>query len=150
VTVVLYLRPSSWSLPLFLHVLGATVLFGATLAVAILAIAAWRGRDRADLLSRLSFRLLLFLVLPAWLLMRIGGGWIDGKEFPKNEPGWVGVGYVVSEGGLVLLIVTAVLAWRSARNGGTGRAAGAVAVLAPVYLVALAVAWFAMSAKPGA
>jgi hypothetical protein len=55
----------------------------------------------------------------------------------------------MSEGGLVLLVVTAVLAWRSARRGGTGRAAAAVAVLAPLYLVALAVAWFAMSAKPG-
>jgi D-alanyl-lipoteichoic acid acyltransferase DltB (MBOAT superfamily) len=150
VTVLLYLRPSSWSLPLFVHVLGATVLFGGTLAVAILVLVAWRRRDLAALLSRLAFRLLLFFVLPAWILMRVGAGWIDGKEFPKNEPGWVGVGYVVSEGGLVLLVVMAVLAWRSARGGGTGRAAGAVAVLAPLYLVALAVAWFAMSAKPGA
>jgi uncharacterized membrane protein len=148
--VILYLRPSSWNLPLFLHVLGATVLFGGTLALAILALVVWRRREGAALLSQLAFRLLLFLVLPAWLLMRIAAGWIDGKEFPKNEPGWVGVGYAVSEGGLVLLIVMAVLAWRSARREGTGRAAAAVAVLAPLYLVALAVAWFAMSAKPGA
>jgi hypothetical protein len=34
--------------------------------------------------------------------------------------------------------------------GGRGRTAGAVAVLAPIYLAALGVAWFAMSAKPGA
>ena len=54
----------------------------------------------------------------------------------------------MSEGGLVLLLAMAILAGVAARRGGTGRAAGAVAILAPIYLVALGVAWFAMSAKP--
>jgi uncharacterized membrane protein len=148
--VILYLRPSSWNLPLFLHVLGATVLFGGTLALAILALVAWRRRARAALLSQLAFRLLVLVVLPAWILMRAGAQWIGDKEFPRNEPGWVDVGFVVSEPGLVLLIVIGVLAWVSARRGGTGRAAAGVALLTPVYLVALAIAWFAMSAKPGA
>jgi len=51
--------------------------------------------------------------------------------------------------GLILLIALGVLAWVSARRGGVGRASMAVAILAPVYLAALAVAWWAMSAKPG-
>jgi uncharacterized membrane protein len=146
--ILLYLRPSSWSLPLFLHVLGATVLFGATLAVTVLALAAWRKREHAALLSTLAFRTLLGLVLPAWILMRVGAQLIVDKEFPDNAPGWVNVGFAVSEPGLVLLVVTGILAGLAARRGGTGRAAGAVAVLAPIYLVALGVAWFAMSAKP--
>jgi hypothetical protein len=145
---LLYLRPSSWSLPLFLHVLGATVLFGATLVVTVLAVAAWRRREQAALLSSLAFRALLGLVLPAWILMRVGAQLIVDKEFPQNAPGWVDVGFAVSEPGLVLLVVTGILAGVAARRGGTGRAAGAVAVLAPIYLVALGVAWFAMSAKP--
>ena len=33
------IRPDSWNLPLFLHVLGATVLFGATATVAIVGFA---------------------------------------------------------------------------------------------------------------
>jgi hypothetical protein len=146
--ILLYLRPSSWSLPLFLHVLGATVLFGATLVVAVLAIAALRQRESAPLLSRLAFRSTLGLVVPAWILMRVGAQLIVDKEFPKNAPGWVDVGFAVSEPGLVVLLALAILAGLAARRGGTGRAAGAVAVLAPIYLVALGVAWFAMSAKP--
>jgi hypothetical protein len=149
--IVLYLRPGSWSLPLFLHVLGATVLFGGTLALTVLAFAAWRGRERAAMLARLAFWTLLVVVLPTWILMRAGAQWIVDKEFPgNNPPGWVDVGFVVSEPGLVLLLALGVVAWLSARRGGTGRLAAALAVLAPVYLAALAVAWFAMSAKPGA
>jgi hypothetical protein len=147
---LLYLRPSTWDLPLFVHVLGATVLFGGMLALTVLAVAVWRRPESGALLSRYAFRLLLLLVLPAWIVMRVGAQLIVDREFPKHAPGWVSVGFVVSEPGLVLLIVIGILAWRSARVGGRGRTAGAVAVLAPIYLAALAVAWFAMSAKPGA
>jgi hypothetical protein len=58
--------------------------------------------------------------------------------------------FVISEPDLILLIALGVLAWVSARRGGVGRASVALAILAPVYLAALAVAWWAMSAKPGA
>ena len=146
--ILLYLRPSSWSLPLFVHVLGATVLFGATLVVTVLALVAWRKREDAALLSRLAFRSTIGLVVPAWIVMRVGAQLIVDKEFPHHTPGWVGVGFAVSEPGLVLLIAMAIFAGLAARRGGTGRAAGTVAVLAPIYLVALGVAWFAMSAKP--
>ena len=145
---LLYLRPSSWSLPLFLHVLGATVLFGATLVVAVLALVAWRKHEHAGLLSSLAFRVTLGLVIPAWILMRVGAQLIVDKVFPSNAPGWVDVGFAVSEPGLILVIAIGILSALAARRGGTGRAAGAVAVLAPIYLVALGVAWFAMSAKP--
>jgi hypothetical protein len=142
-------RPDSWSLPLFLHVLGAVVLFGGTLAVTTLGIAAVRSRDQSALLARVAFRSLLLVVLPGWILMRAGAEWIVGKEFPRSSPGWIDVGFAVSEGGLVLLIVLGVLGFLSARRDGSGRVSTAFAVLVPVYLAALVVAWFAMSAKPG-
>jgi hypothetical protein len=129
-------------------VLGATLLFGTTLVVTVLALVAWRQRQNAALLSRLAFRSVIGLVVPAWILMRVGAQLIADKEFPHHTPGWVNVGFAVSEPGLVVLIAMAVFAGLAARRGGTGRAAGAVAVLAPIYLVALGVAWFAMSAKP--
>jgi asparagine N-glycosylation enzyme membrane subunit Stt3 len=90
------------------------------------------------------------VVVPAWILMRVGAQLIVDKEYPKNEPGWVDVGFLVSEPGAVLLLVLGILAWLSLRRNGIGRLALAVPVLASVYLVALGVAWFAMSAKPGA
>jgi hypothetical protein len=146
--IVAFLRPDSWNLPLYLHVLGSTVLFGGALTVSVLALAGRRPRGNPQLYATLAFRTLLIVVLPAWILMRAGAQWIVDREYPHSTPGWVNVGFIVSEPGLALLIVLGILAGLSARRGGTGRTAAAVAVLAPVYLLALGVAWFAMSAKP--
>ena len=143
------LRPDSWNLPLFLHVLGATITFGATAAFALVAFA---GRpttsERALWLRSLGFKIGLIVLIPAWLLLRLAAAWIDSKEFPHHEPGWVGVGYPVTEGGLLLIVVMLILAWFSRRKL-ESRAAAVVPWLATVYLAALAVAWWAMSAKPG-
>jgi len=143
-------RPDSWNFPLFLHVLGAIVLAGSIGAVTVLALAARQRRAHAALLSRLAFRTLILVVVPSWIVMRVGAQLIADKEFPDKTPGWVDVGCVVSEPGLIVLIALGVLAWVSARRSGVGRASVALAILAPVYLAALAVAWWAMSAKPGA
>jgi hypothetical protein len=142
------IRPDSWNLPLFLHVLGATLLFGTTATVAIAGFAARARRDHSALLARIVLRTFLLGVVPSWILMRAGAAWIGDKEFPDKTPGWVDVGFLVSEPGAILLIIVGILAWLAARKQGVGRAAVAVPVLASVYLVALGVAWFAMSAKP--
>ena len=146
------IRPDSWNLPLFLHVLGAIALTGGTGAVAIAGFAGLRSRAHAPLLSRLVFRTWLIVVVPAWLLIRLAAGWIESKEFPgtANEPGWIGVGYAVSEGGALLLLVLGILAWLWARRDGAGRAGTAVPWLATIYVPALGVGMFAMSGKPGA
>jgi hypothetical protein len=143
------IRPDSWNLPLFVHVLGAMILFGGTATVAIVGFAGRTRSAHAELLARVSLKTFLLAVIPGWIAMRVGGGWIAGKEFPKDEPGWVGVGYVVSEGGALLLIALGILSWVSVRRQGGGRAAVVVPVLAGVYLVALGIAWWAMSTTPG-
>ena len=140
-------RPDSWNLPLFLHVLGATVVFGAAAAITI---AGFAGRARTDyqpLLARVALRTFLFGVIPSWFLMRIAGQWIAGKEYPgdANEPGWLGVGFIVSDGTGVLLLVVGILAWRSVRRE---RIMLAVPLLAAICVAAYTVAWFAMSGKP--
>jgi hypothetical protein len=143
------IRPDSWNLPLFLHVLGATLTFGTTATVAILAFA---GRsavsERAVWLRGLAFKIGFFVLVPAWILLRIPAQVIDNKEFPHHEPGWVGVGYPVTEGGALLIILMLILGWVSRRKQ-ESRAAAVVPWLATLFLVALGVAWFAMSAKPG-
>jgi hypothetical protein len=143
-------RPDSWNLPLFVHVLGAMILFGATATVAIVGFAARAWIEHAALLSRVALKTFLLGIVPGWIAMRLGGGWIADKEFPKDTPGWVDVGFIVSEPGALLLIVLGILAWVSVRRQGAGRAAVAVPVLASIYIVALGIAWWAMSAKPGA
>jgi hypothetical protein len=140
------IRPDSWNLPLFLHVLGAMALFGATLTGAMLA---WVTPRQPAVLARATFRTLLVAALPAWVLMRLAAGWIESKEdLGDSDPGWLGVGFIVAEPGLLLLLVAIGLAFWSTRRGGDGWQPRVVAVLATVYVAALAVAWWAMSAKP--
>ena len=139
------IRPDSWNLPLFVHVLGAMILFGGTSTVAIVGFAGRTRSEHAELLARVSLKTFLFLVIPGWIAMRIGAGWIADKEFPKDTPGWVDVGFIVSEPGALLLLITGILIWVSARRG---RLMLAVPVLAGIYVVALGVAWVAMSGKP--
>jgi hypothetical protein len=133
--------------PLFLHILGAMVLVGATLAVLVLAIAAWRRPEVAGL-RRGAFRTLLFLAIPAWVVMRVCAEWIHSKEFgsSSDDPTWIGIGFIVADAGLlVLLITTAVAFWWT--RGGKPIAGRIVTGLAGLYLVMLTVAWLAMSGK---
>jgi hypothetical protein len=142
------IRPDSWNLPLFLHVLGATVLFGATATVAIVGFAGRTHAPQAPMLARVGLKTFLFGIIPGFILMRAAAGWIADKEFPDKTPGWVDVGFAVTEPGAILLIALGILAWMSVRRQGVGRIAVAVPVLASIYLVALGIAWWAMSAKP--
>jgi hypothetical protein len=144
-------RPDSWNLPLFLHVLGATLTFGTTTTVAVLGFAGLQGdREQTAWLRSLNFWVAFGLLVPAFILMRGTALWILDKEFPggHNEPGWVNVGFAVSEPGALLVLLMVILAWfgRSPRS----RVAVAIPWLASILLVGLAIAWYAMSAKPGA
>ena len=133
--------------PLFLHVLGATLLFGALLAVTTLGFASLRIVDHGPLLRRLAFTIMLAGVWPSYILMRVGAQWVLSHEgLDDNPPGWVGVGFLVSDAGIMVLLVLTLLGWLGLRRP---RAGVWFAGLAAIYLVALGVAVFAMSAKPG-
>jgi NADH:ubiquinone oxidoreductase subunit 6 (subunit J) len=144
--IVAVVRPDSWNLPLFLHVLGAVALVG---AVAAVAVAAWGSLD-SPLLRRVAFWTLLTVVLPAWVLMRLAGGWIDSKEDIPGDPTWLGIGFIVGDVGLVVLVVATIVGWWSARRVQQRWAAQLLTGLASLYLLALLLAMFAMSGKPGA
>jgi hypothetical protein len=147
--VIATLRPDSWNLPLFLHVLGAVLLFGGIGSLAVVSLAGLRIPDHAALLRTLAFRTTLFVVWPAYVVMRAGAQWILSREGldEGGPPGWVAVGLGVSDAGIVVLLVLTLLGWLALRRP---RVAAWFAGLAVLYLVALGVAWFAMSAKPGA
>jgi hypothetical protein len=151
--MVAVVRPDSWNFPLFLHVLGAILTAGGTAAVIVVGFGALARRpgapEQAQLLLRIAFRTLLFVVIPSFILMRVAAQWIQSKEYPDEAPNWVGVGFFVTEPGLLVLIPLIVVAGIAVRRRSVGRLATAVPVLASIYLAALAVAWWAMSAKPG-
>jgi hypothetical protein len=148
--MVAVIRPDSWDFPLFLHVAGAMLLVGALAVVLATMAAALRNGEGVETLTRLAFRTLLIGVLPAFVLMRVGAEWIKSESGFPDDLSWIGLGYGIADGGLLLTIIATVLAWRSSRRGpagpgGTGRA---VFVLAALLIVAYGVAIWAMAAKP--
>ena len=144
------IRPDSWNFPLFLHVLGATVLVGGLLAgAATLALA--RGQTQY---LRLGYWTLLAVALPGYVVMRIGAEWIYSKEFGENEedPAWIGIGYMTADIGLLLLLIALIIGgigvFRLRKGGGPGLLKGSMAI-SLVLLAAYVVAVWAMTAKPG-
>ena len=99
--------------PLFVHVLGATLLFGALLAVTTLGFASIRIVEHGPLLRRLAFTIMLAGVWPAYILMRVGRavGALARGAGQRHAPGWVGVGFLVSDVGILVLLVLTLLGW---------------------------------------
>jgi hypothetical protein len=142
-TVLAAIRPDSWGLPLFLHILGAMAMVGAI----VLVLVALAGRD-----MRLAYRSLLLGVLPGWIVMRGAAEWIADKEKVNDidpTPDWVDIGYSIAEPLLLLIIISTVCAGIAARRQRTGGPLRSTAlVLTGIMLVAAVVAIWAMSAKP--
>jgi hypothetical protein len=146
--MVAIVRPEAWDFPLFVHVLGAIVLFGAVGSVALLAIAALHYDVHAALLRRTAFATTVLVVWPSFVVMRVGAQWILSREgLDKVTPSWVNYGLAVSDAGILILAAITLLGWLAPRRPRTGKFLAALSVL---YLIALGVAWFAMTAKPGA
>ena len=132
--------------PLFLHVLGATSLVGDVGTVALLSYIALRTPAHAVLLRRLAFATTLVGVWPSLIAMRIGAQWVAEREHLADaDVSWIGVGYGVADGGVILVALLTFLAWLATRRPRAGTFVAAVALL---YLAALGVAMFFMSAKP--
>jgi len=152
-SVLAALRPDEWNFPLLMHVFGAMILVGGLTAAVIALLLGWR-RDSA-LYSRLGFWSLLVVAFPGWLLMRIGGQWIESKEnFEEgNEPAWLGIGYLTAEGGGLLLLISIILTGIGMRrlrrpDAGSSVLARIGTVLAVLLLIAYVLAVWAMTAKP--
>jgi hypothetical protein len=149
------IRPGEWELPLFLHVLGAMAMVGALALALIYLVPAWRGGS-LDSLS-LGFRTLLYAALPSFIVMRVAAQWIaDEQGYTGDDvPGWVNVGFITTDAGLLFLVIALIVAGvavRRARRAGTEPGAGSTrtaTVLVSVLLVAYLVAIWAMTAKPG-
>jgi len=135
--------------PLFLHVLGAMTTVGAILTVVVLSYVSW-SRPDAAFLRRATLTTLL-TTIPFYILLRVFAEVMYSKEkdgFGGNDPTWVGIGYITSDAGFLVLLITIGLAfwWRRSEKPVAGRI---VAVLSTVLLLMLTVAMLAMSGKWG-
>jgi hypothetical protein len=144
------IRPHAIDFALLIHVLGAMVLVGAVLTAAGAGVLGWR--DDSAALRRLSYKVLLVLALPAWVVMFVGALWTSSKEHLDNvSVTWLDLGHIAAEGGGLLLLISIILGGIGVRRSGSGgggglvRASSVIAVfLCAVYVVAI----WAMGAKP--
>jgi hypothetical protein len=145
-------RSDSISLALFVHIAGAIVLVGGLLTAATAGIVSWRDEDVA--LRRFSYKALLAVAFPGWIVMRIGAGWVQSKEHLDdlpNDPAWLGIGFTTAEGGGLLLLIALILGGiglRKSRNGGGTGLLKTSSVIATVLVAAYVVTVWAMGAKP--
>ena len=151
--MVAAIRPDAWNFPLFLHVGGAMALV-ASLVIALYAIRIARTRGDQPA-AQFAFRTLLRFTLPAYIVMRVGAQWIASKENLENSNDtWIGIGFMTSDAGALLVIIGLILTGLMARRAKQGtsvagtvqlRAAG---VIAAILVVAYVVAIWAMTTKP--
>jgi hypothetical protein len=143
VTLLAFSRPF-W--PLFLHVLGAMTLYGAIITAVVLTVAAWRRPDAAFL--RRATLTSLIVAIPFYVLLRVFAQVIYNDEDFAKDPTWVGIGFMASDIGLLILLISIGVAFWWVRSG-KPVAGRIVAGLSTVYLLLLTVAMLAMSGKWG-
>src|SRR5204863_3756777 len=140
------------------HLIGAFVLVGGVLTVAILSVAALRqaAPERVALLRSLALRTNLLLVLPAFVAVHIFGMVLADREFPSGtkSPGWLDAGFGITDGaGVIGIVLLSLLQWwvlRRARAGALrGWPAQTASYLSPAVLAAFLVVLFLMAGKPG-
>jgi hypothetical protein len=147
-------RPDDWNLPLYLHALGAMVVFGALVVAANYLVAA--RRDGSATSARRSFRSLAYGVIPAYLLMRISAQWLADKQGVEDaDVAWIDIGYVVGDGGLLFVLLATIASGVAVRRtppdgapGGASRGVTVASVLVGIVIAATLVAVWAMTTKP--
>jgi hypothetical protein len=152
--VLAAIRPDEQSFALLLHLVGATVVFGALLASATSLLLA-RGEAR---LLRLGYFSLLLVGLPGLILMRLAGQWLynlqrwDDLPDQIDEPAWLGIGFVVADWGGLLFLLSLALGGVGIYRLRQGKSAtgllNATMLISLVLIVAYVVAVWAMTGKP--
>jgi hypothetical protein len=137
----------------FIHVAGAMALVGTlTLAVFALVNAHRRGDEAA---VRFAYRVLVRAVLPAYVVMRIGAQLVVSHEhLDKLKAAWLDIGFMTSDGGALLLLITIAISGRRLKRTKSGEASAhaaglrAATALCGVLIAAYIVAVWAMTTKP--
>ena len=132
----------AYELSLFTHILGAMVLLGSLL---LAATSLAPGRDGS---VRLAYRALLMVALPSYIVMRVAAQWVLDESGADEEEGWITIGFITSELGLLLMIVATVCAGLSNRRGGRPGLTRAAFVISALLVVMYVVTIWAMTAKP--
>jgi hypothetical protein len=145
-------RPDSAAFPLFVHIVGATVMVGGVLTSGS-ALAFAKGDAK---LLRLGYWSMLAVALPGYIIMRVGAEWLyveeNWDEVPDRLlPSWLEIGFWIANVGALLLVIALVVGGIGMRQLRQGKGEGlfkVTMVLAFVILAAAVVAAWAMAGKP--
>ncbi len=147
------IRPESWNLPLFVHVLGAMLLVGSLFCAGGALVVGWRRDSGA--LTWLAFRTLLLGALPGYVVMWAGALWIYPREgfHGKIDLAWIAIGFATADVGAPLLLTALILTGLAARKlrsapAGTSPLGRIGGVITLVLLVTYVIAIWAMTTKP--
>jgi hypothetical protein len=145
-------RPDEWNFPLFVHLLGAFVLVGAVVLALVYLAMGWAGGSATSM--RIAHRVLNWVAIPAWVVMRVGAAWISNKEgLDDSDLSWIKIGMSIAEPSLIFLIIATVFARQGAKRSEAAPGSGAnldkiATALVTVCLIAYLVVIWAMSTKP--
>ena len=114
------IRPTSWDLPLFLHVAGAMTLVGAASAALVLAFAGMRHPDARVLAQAPSCASRGLARLDRDAVRRRLDVLEAGRLPGHSDPGWISIGYAAADAGLIILLVP----WESPTPGRGSSAPG--------------------------
>jgi hypothetical protein len=144
-------RPDSWDFPLLVHIVGVVLFVGGVVSAAALL-----GYARGDAkLLRLGYWTLLALALPGYIVLRIGGEWLNDKYNDLtpgvDEPAWLTIGYIVADLGALLLLASLIIGgigvYRLRDGKGTGLLKATLALSIVIIAAGLVAVW-AMAGKP--
>jgi hypothetical protein len=143
------IRADSLNFPLFIHILGAAILVGAVITMVTLTFTAERTAE-PDAMRRVAFRSLLWVGLPAYIVMRVGAEWIYSKGYDDapSDPAWIGIGYGVADLGLLIFVIALGLSGFAMRRRGDSGLSRASGILGAILIAAMLIAVWAMGAKP--
>ena len=152
--VLAAIRPDNQSFALLLHLVGATVVFGALLTSATSLLLA-RGDIR---LLRLGYFSLLLVGLPGLIVLRLAGQWLyqlqSWDKLPPQieQPTWLSIGFIVADWGGILFLLALALGgvgvYRLRNDKGGTLLLKATTVISLVLIVGYVVAVWAMTGKP--
>ena len=146
------MRSDAINIALLVHVAGAMILVGGLVTAASAALVGWR--DESVTLRSFSYKTLLLVAFPGYIVMRVGAQWVEAKEHLddlSDDPTWLGIGYITADGGGLLLLIALILGGiglRKSRNGGGGGLLKASSIIATFLVAAYVVTVWAMGAKP--
>jgi hypothetical protein len=131
---------------LFLHIVGATALFGSLLTVAVLGLVGRRQTEPASFAGASLVTTIAFAV-PAWVLMFAFGSWTKSKEGLPDAIAWVEQPAAIAVAGIFVLVAAAGTAYSWKRSPESAWQPLALGLIALGYTVALGAAWWMMTAK---